>query len=52
MTIKQVEKILEGRFSDEADRKYWEDMLRELRIREQRNAENAKYYAKNAKYDR
>jgi len=52
MTIKQVEKILEGRFSDEKDREYWERRLEELKVKEATIAENEKYFRKMRKYDR
>ena len=50
--IKNVEKILEGTFADESDRKYWEDKLAELRVRQMIDRENQKYFHKNRVYDR
>ena len=52
MTVKQVEQILEGRFADEADRKYWEDKLTELKLKEARAQENAEYFETMKVYDR
>lgn len=52
MTIKQIETILQGRFSDEADRLYWEKRLAELKRKEETAKENAEYFRKMRRYDR
>lgn len=50
--IAKVEEILEGKFADENDRKFWEDRLAELRVRQMTARENERYFRKNRKYDR
>ena len=50
--IAKVEEILEGKFADENDRKFWEDRLAELRVRQMTALENERYFRKNRKYDR
>lgn len=52
MKAADVRKILEGRFEDEADRKYWEEKLAELEAKEARAQENAKYFEEMAVYNR
>ena len=52
MTIKQVETILRGRFSDENDRKYWENKLEELKRKESTAKANKEYFRKMKRYDR
>lgn len=50
--IKRVEEILTKPFADENDRKFWEDRLAELRVRQMVARENERYFRKNRKYDR
>lgn len=52
MTIQQVETILQGKFSDPADRLYWEKRLEEMKQKEQTAKENAEYFRKMKRYDR
>ena len=52
MTVKQVREILNGRFADESDRKYWEAKLAELEAKEARAVENQQYFTEMAVYDR
>ena len=52
MTIKEVENILKGNFEDPADREYWEDKLKELKIKEATIKQNEIYFRKNIVYDR
>lgn len=42
--IRKVENILTGRFNSDADRKVWEDKLRELQIKKQTEINNASYF--------
>lgn len=52
MTVQQINEILQGTFTDEADRQYWENKKAEL-IRKEANAQNNKeYYKRNAVYNR
>lgn len=52
MTSMEIRKILEGTFSDPADKEYWEEKLEEALRKEQTAEENAKYFRKMAVYDR
>lgn len=52
MTKTEVLKILSGRFADPKDKKYWEDVLKEIERKERTAKENEKYYRKMSKYDR
>lgn len=52
MTVQQINEILQGTFTDEADRQYWENKKAEL-IRKEANAQsNKEYYRNNAVYNR
>lgn len=51
--IEYIKAILRDcRFSDPADRKYWEDKLREMETRAKTAEENDKYFRTMKKYDR
>ena len=52
MTSEQVTAILQGTFADEADRRYWEMKLAELKRKEATAAQNEQYVRKMAVYDR
>lgn len=52
MTIQQVEAILEGKFSEAADRMYWEKRLEDLKRKEQTAKANEDYFRKMKRYDR
>ena len=52
MTVNQVEIILQGKFSSEQDRQYWENKLKELKLKEERAKENEDYFRKMKRYDR
>lgn len=51
--IKRIKGILEEcTFGDPADRKYWEDRLRDLEARAKAAEENDRYFRAMKKYDR
>lgn len=52
MTIQQINEILQGTFTDEADRQYWENKREELLRKEANAKNNEKYFIKNAAYNR
>ena len=52
MKVKEIEKILEGTFEDENDRRYWEMKLAEEKQKERTAANNEIYFRKMAKYNR
>lgn len=52
MTAEQVRGILAERFTDESDRKYWEEKLAELEAKEDAAKENSRYFRKMRVYDR
>ena len=52
MTVKQIETILQGRFSDPADRLYWERKLEDLKRKEETAKANEEYFRKMKRYDR
>lgn len=52
MSIKDIEKILQGTFESLDDRAYWEEKLQQARQKEKTAAENEKFYNKMIVYDR
>ena len=52
MTIKEIDEILKGTFTDEADRMYWEKKREEMLRKEIIAKEHEEYFRKYAVYDR
>ena len=52
MSVTEVKRILCGEFTDEKDRQYWIDKLKQLERKEANNKENEKYYKAMSKYAR
>lgn len=52
MTVQQINEILQGTFTNETDRQYWENKRAELLRKEANANSNKEYYRRNAVYNR